>query len=694
MPQNKFRFFIIKAVMAIMLIAIVARLFNLQIINGERYREQASSRLTTSIVSKAPRGDILDRYGKILVSNKTGYSAVIQYTGADYHEMNDTFSRVIDILISTGNPVNDSLPISLKAPYEFVFEDKNGDGSSEDERAEWFERKIKWFKDKKYEGEINSGMTAADLLFALKDIYKIDGDLYDEHTRRVIGLRYEATEKQFSQVNPLVAAEDINVEAVTRLKEEQNALHGVTVAEDYVRTYNYPGFATHILGRTGKISAEEYEKKSGQGYGMNDTIGKEGVERWAEEYLRGTEGIAGAKTNVDGEEVSLTEDVDPVPGDYVMLTIDYDLQTTLEKSLADTVKAIGNDCNAGAAVVLDVNSGDCLAMGSYPTYDMSRYMEDYNKLLEDKNNPMYNRAVAGLYSPGSTFKPLTAIAGLQSGVVSLNETITCTGVYRFYQDYQPTCWIWNEARLTHGPQNVTMAIENSCNVFFYELGRRLGIDRLDEYAKKFGLGQYTGIQLPEEAEGAMASPEFKKKMVQNVVDSEWFGGDTLQAAIGQSYSVFTPVQLASYCSTIANGGTRYKVNLIDSIRSSIDGSIIEDFAPTIEENIDINSATLKSIHEGMKKVVDEGSARSIFADYPIQVGGKTGTAQLGKGSNNAIFIAFAPFEKPEIAIAVVLEHGVRGTNAGRVAKDVFDKYFLDNADNTTQTPPAMQGEIR
>ena len=270
-------------------------------------------------------------------------------------------------------------------------------------------------------------------------------------------------------------------------------------------------------------------------------------------------------------------------------------------------------------------------------------------------------------------------------MLSVNEKIECTGIYQFYQDYQPTCWIWNEYHLTHGSQDVTQAIENSCNVFFYELGRRLGIETLDEYAKKFGLGENTGIELYEETAGHMASPEYKKEVVSNVIDSEWFGGDTLQAAIGQSYSVFTPVQIANYCATIANGGTRYKVNLIKSIRSSVDGSLVEEFKPTVEEEINIDENTMQKIHDGMKKVVDEGSASSIFEGYPIQVGGKTGTAQLGSGSNNAVFMAFAPFDDPQIAVAVVLEHGVRGANAGQVAKDVFDQYFFGSNQQGTDT---------
>ncbi|MGN0162913.1 MAG: penicillin-binding transpeptidase domain-containing protein [Candidatus Ornithomonoglobus sp.] len=672
MPDSRFRFLILRIVGAVMLLAVVVKLFDLQIVNGDTYLKRASSRLTTSVVNKAARGDIMDRYGNVLVTNKTGYSVVLQKTTGGDEELNNIISKVVEILYTTGNKAIDNLPVSAEAPYEFVFEDENGDGRSDDEMAEWF-------AGNKYTGKyLYEGMTADQVMAAYAEIFGVEHDVNLAHTRCMIGIRYEADLKEISTINPVTIAEDVNVDAVTQIKELQDSLPGVSVTEDYVRTYTRPGFATHILGRVGKISAEEYAANSDKGYGMNDIIGKQGVERWAESYLRGVDGTTGTTTKIDGDEVELGENIDPIPGNYIMLTIDSDLQETVEASLEKTIKSIGNDCNAGAAVVLDVNTGDTLAMASYPTYDMSRFYEDYQSLVENKSNPMINRAVCGLYSPGSTFKPLTAIAGIQTGNLGLWEQIEDTGVYTFYEDYQPTCWIWSESHTTHGWQDVSLALENSCNVFFYELGRRLGIDTLDEYAKKFGLGEYTNIELPEEASGHMASPEYKAQVVSNAVDREWFGGDTLQAAIGQSYSLFTPVQIANYCATIANGGTRYKVNLISSIRSSVDGSLVEKFEPQIEEQTDISPEALAKVHEGMKKVVDEGSASSIFEGYPIQVGGKTGTAQLGTGSNNAIFMAFAPYDDPQIAVAVVLEHGVRGANAGQVARDIFDKYFFDN----------------
>ena len=670
MHNSKYRFFILKAVAVLMLAMITVRLFSMQVIDGEVYVKTAESRASTGTVTKAPRGDILDKYGRVLVTNKSGYSVRLKKTSDDDEKINEIVSEIVSILEDTENPVVNSLPITLEYPYEFEFEDRNDNDSSSDEKDNWFENN---------KHNLNSDMSADDVIRAYCDIYGISGDYKSEHIRSMVSVRYETDVKQYSSVTPVTVAEDINAEAVTAIKSLNEGIDGVIIAEDYAREYTTPGLATHILGRTGQISSDEYQKNKQNGYGINDTIGKQGIERWAEKYLRGKDGVTGTYTEIDGKTVELSEGQEPVPGNYVMLTIDYDIQATLERSLENTIKAIGGDCNAGGAVVLDVNTGDTLAIASYPTYDMTTFDEEYSKLVQNESNPMLNRAVSGLYSPGSTFKPLTAIAGIQSGVVTPKEHITCTGIYDYYKDYQPSCWIWSEYNSTHGAQDVTHAIENSCNVYFYELGRRLGIDRLDEYAKKFGLGEYTGIELTEETAGHMASPEYKKQAVVNVTDSDWFGGDTLQTAIGQSYSLFTPVQLANYCATIANGGTRYKVNLIDSIRSSVDGSVVEKFGSEVVEKIDMDPQTVNQIHNGMKKVVDEGSARSIFEGYPIAVGGKTGTAQLGKGANNAVFIAFAPFDNPKIAVAVVLEHGVRGTNAGRVARDVFDQYFFGNS---------------
>ncbi len=673
MPKG--RFTIIKIVMLFMLAVICLRLFDLQIINGKKYNEAANNKLVSNIVTKAPRGKILDRYGEELVTNKTGYSIAMHSVGLEDEEKNAVLKTLIDIMYETGCTFYDEFPISYY-PYEFNFTDKNENGSTADESAQWFESNPYLGK------KINADMSAEEIIEAYKKIYNISDD-YDVHTqRKIIGIRSGAEAHGMTATEFYTIADDISIETVTRIKESQSSLKGISVINSYVREYTHPGLATHILGRTGKISSEEYTANEGKGYGYNDIIGKQGIEKWAESYLRGIDGTTGSVINVESKDTSGIT-TDPVPGNYVVLTIDSKLQEVVEKSLETNINYIrntgsdgkGTDCDAGAAVVIDVKTGDTLALASYPTYDMTTFNEDYLSILEDESKPLINRAVAGTYSPGSTFKPLTAIAAMQTGNLTVNEIIKDEGIYKYYSDYQPTCWIWNEYHLTHGDQNVTQAIENSCNYFFYEIGRRTGINTLGEYAAKFGLGELTGVELEEEVNGHMASPEYKKEVVKSATSRDWYGGDTLQAAIGQSYSLFTPVQLANYAATIANGGTRYKVNLIKSIRSSVDGTVVKEFLPVVEDKVEMNDETISAVKDGMRKVVDEGSASSIFSNYAIPIGGKTGTAQVGNGSNNAIFVAYAPFDNPEIAVAVVLEHGVRGTNAGAVAKDIFDEYF-------------------
>lgn len=674
MTRGKSRFWVFRILTVMMCAAILYKLFDLQIVNGNEYKKTAESRLVTNIVEKAPRGEIYDRYGTALVTNKVGYSVVIQRMGMKDDELNEVFENITDLMQSSDCKYYDTFPVSYE-PYVYTFgsDEKN---SAEQERGDWFNKN-------KYKNKyVSADMDAQSLIQAYKNIYKISPSYSETAARRIIGARYEADLHGFSSSSPFTIAQDVRVDIVTLLKEQPDKYKGVTVINDYVRNYEKPGLATHILGRIGKISAEEYAAKS-DSYNMDDNIGKQGIELWAEDYLRGRDGITGTSKTAGGEEIVLSGGTEPKAGNSVILTIDGDFQQKVEDILAKNIRSIkrngsknkGSDCSSGAAAVLDVKSGDVLALASYPTYDMSKFNEDYEKLIKDDTRPMWNRAISGIYSPGSTFKPVTAIAAMQSGKITPGEIIEDLGVYKYYQDYQPACWIWNGYHTTHGKLNVSGAIENSCNYFFYEAGRRTGIDTLDEYAAKFGLGVKTGIELSEESTGYMSSPEYKKKVVENVTSRDWYGGDTLQTAIGQSYSLFTPIQLANYTATIANGGTRYKVNLIKSIRSSADGTLIKESKPQVEEQLDIKPEYISAVKDGMHKVIDEGSASDIFQNYPISIGGKTGTAEVGNGSNNALFIAYAPFDEPQIAVAVVLEHGVSGTNAAAVAREIFDEYF-------------------
>ncbi len=672
--SEKMRFRVLSVVMILAAVALFSRLFYLQAVMGEDYYGQTTNRINSTFAKKAPRGEILDRYGKPLVTNRVGYSLKLRKSDISGKKMNSMLMEIIEILEECGYTYTDSLPIS-QYPYEFSFVDENNNGTTDDEKEAWFSSKKK----------LTRNMTAEEIInYYRNQMYGV-GKEYDEYqARKLIGMRYDISLSGFSAISPFTIAEDIDINVITKVKERKNEFEGVYVTEEYFRSYNQGNLAAHILGGTGKISRDEYNELKEKGYGYNDLIGKRGVEQLYESYLRGKDGVESDDKNI--------ENIDSVPGNYVVLTLDSDLQKVTEESLERWITQIaakggrpeekkGGDANAGAAVVIDVKSGAVLSSASYPTYNPANFNKDYKALVENPANPIWNRAISGGYAPGSTFKPLVAISALETNSVTLNELIRCDGIYKMYEDYQPKCWIWSDSGKTHGDLNVTQAIEFSCNCYFYEAGRRTGIEAINKYAKMFGLGELTGIGLPEEKEGNISNPEYKAKVEKNDEDKRWYPADTIITAIGQSYSYFTPIQLANYAATIANGGTLYKTNILKSIRSSEDGSVIYDNQPTVLGTVSVKDENLLAVKQGMYGVVDEGSASSIFENYPIPVGGKTGTAQVGSNvSNNALFVAFAPFDAPEIAVAVVLEHGVKGANAAYVAKDIFDEYFRNDTD--------------
>lgn len=677
--MSKWRLLFIKLVLIAMICALVWRLYDMQIIHGEGYKNLSIQRISANITEKAPRGEITDRNGKVLVTNRKGYSIKLQKTSIDDADFNAMLLKLFNILDEDGSEITDSLPITAEKPYDFTF-------ANDEEKTKWFS------SDKK----LTADMPAESVLDYYKKAYAIDENLDDKTARRLAGIRYDIKHSGFSINSPYVLANDVSATVVSKIKERQNEFLGITVSQDYFRQFTSGTIAAHILGRVGKIYTEEYEELSQKGYGMNDLVGKQGVEKICEEYLRGTDGSKNIYYGKDSKLIGDETSVPAVPGNYVVLTIDANLQKAAEQSLEKNIKEIaasgrdkekkGADADSGAAVVIDIKTGDVLALATYPTYDPQTYSEKYNELLADPAKPLWNRAISGTYTPGSTFKPLTAIASLSTGAVTADERITCEGVYKFYEDYQPKCWIWSEQHKTHGSINVSQAIVDSCNYFFYEAGRRTGIDAIDEYAKKFGLDDKTGIELSEEVSGNVSSPEYKKTLYKNPTDKKWVAGDTIQTAIGQSYSSFTPIELANYVATIANGGTRYRTHIIKSVHSSTDGNTIFESKPTAAENVEVSEDILNAVRQGMRGVTDEGSAKKIFSGYPIEVGGKTGTAQISKkASNNALFVSFAPFENPEIAVAVVIEHGFRGANAAYVARDIYDEYFGINS-NTSENP--------
>lgn len=660
MLRAKKRINIICVIFIIGFLCLITRLFYMQVMCSTVFKELSENKTSTNVITKAPRGEITDRYGKLLAGNRSGYCLMFIKSELNFHEQNRAIIKVLNMLHGEETPFMDSMPVTV-SDNQYLITAQN---------SKWLESY-----------DVDNALNADAVMEFFCRRYGISGyDKYD--SRRIAGFYYEADKHNFSYHVPFKVADDVPFGVVSRIEETPEEFSCFTVIKDYSRIYYNDGYASHIVGRVGKVSKDEYKLLKNKGYKIDDYCGKQGVEKLAEEFLRGTDGVVGTQSG----DFSFISKKDAQQGNRVVLTIDFQMQKVIENSLAEHIKQIssyggvksGMDANSGAAVVVDINNGDVLACASYPTFRLDSFNKDYNLLSQNPDLPLWNRAVSGTYSPGSTFKPLVALAALESGSITTDEIIEDKGIYEYYEDYRPRCWIWSEQKNTHGNINVSEAIENSCNYFFYEAGRRTGINKIAAFGKSFGLGEYTGTGLEEEAKGRIACPESKSNVVKPSSDSTWFGADTLQAAIGQSIHAFTPLQMANYIAAIANGGYRYKLNLIKSIRSGKDGKVIKQNSPEIVEKISLDKNNLEAVRIGMKNVAEDGSARKIFAGYHVQIGGKTGTAQVGSnGSNNGLFVAFAPYDKPEIAVCVVLEHGVSGANAAYVAKDLFDYYFSD-----------------
>lgn len=675
MKKNKIsRYNIISVIVVLLTVVIFSKLFNLQIVNGVTYREQSERRLLKSTSITASRGEITDRYGRPLVTSRMGFNLVAYKEYIEKEKLNQLILDTITILEMYDVSYYDTLPISEDGEFKF---------NSPDYTAETIEKNIQEFKE---DNNFDNSLTAKQILTQLIKKYEIDNKYSHEEKRKIAGVRFEMELRSFNSSTPYTIATDVPMEVVSYIREQSDKFAGINVSVEPIRVNVNGTIASHVLGRVGRIYKEEYDVLKDKGYGMNDTLGKDGIEKIMETYLKGTDGVQSIEQSIDGRTLKVLETEEAIPGNNVVLTIDLELQKIAEQSLADTIKRISTNyesygASAGAVVVVDVNNGDILAIASYPTFNQNTFNEDYKTLLENDAKPMWNRAISGTYAPGSTFKMLTAVAALESGVTNTKEVINDLGIYRYYEssNYTPACWIFTDTGRTHGNQNVVQAIENSCNYYFYEVGRRMGIDKLTEYGEKFGLGEYTGIELTGESKGIFASREYREK-----IDSIWYPGDTLQAAIGQSDHLFTPIQLANYVATLANGGTRYKLHLIKEVKSETDSKTILKNEPEVVATVNISDENYKAIIDGMKAVSETGTASNVFADYPIPVGGKTGTASVPVGTANALFVAVAPLDDPQIAIAIVIEHGGHGNYAAPIAKNIISYYMqLDTVPETT-----------
>lgn len=681
------RYIIIVGIMGLLVLACIIRLFNLQVVKGKEYGIQAEQRLVRAFPVTAPRGEILDRYGKPFVENRMGFNVQLQKIDMSSDELNDLIVSVNTLVKEYGGSLSSDFPIYYDEEnefWEYTFnkskKEKKSDSQDEllaEETEDIDEEAAKKLKEEqaaqlqewKEKHNLTQYEKPQDIVNYYCGQYSIAGKYTEADKLAIVAVRYDMEKSEFSEKTPYVMAHDVDEVVVQQLKERAMNFPGVEVETEPIRVYAEEKMAAHILGRTGKIYAEEYEELKGKGYGINDIIGKDGLEKLLEPYLKGKDGYRSVSMGEDEENKDIIKTRTVEPGNYARLSLDRDVQRAMEKSLEENITKAVDRNGSGGAIAIIPGTGEVLAMASYPSYDPSTFDEDYEKLVQAKSRPLFNKVLNGVYSPGSTFKPLTAIAGLETGIITPNTYIEDKGKYTYFDSYQPTCLVYSSKGVTHGNIEVSEAIGVSCNYFFYEVGRLVGIEKLNEYAEKFGLGQPTGIELGE-SKGLVANPEHRKELGQ-----EWYPGDVIQAAIGQSDNLFTPAQLASYIATVVNKGRRYKLHLVNEIVDYDTGEIVHRENPQLLSENPISEATLNKVKDGMRQVVTMGTAKEAFADAEYKAAGKTGTAEVPDGADNVLFVGFAPYEKPEIVIAVVIEHGASSFYAASVARDVFDAYM-------------------
>ena len=698
--QVNIRFNIINILVYLIGIILIVQLFNLQVVHGESYREQSNTRLSRSSVIKAARGSILDRSGNELAGVKTENNIEIYKTNISDEELNKSVLNLVELLNKYEIGYDDTFPVKIN-PFEFTI--------SGDELTNW---------KKKY--KIAEEATAEEAFYKFKNKYEITNDNVEE-IRKIISIRYIITTTGYSATKSITIATNVNEEVVAQISERNSDFPGVSISTNEARTYLAGNLAAHVIGYTGKIKEDEYNANKDI-YSIDDIIGKTGIEYVFEKYLKGTDGEKQVEMSVDGTITGETVAKNAIAGSDVVLTIDSNLQKVTQDSLENCINKIRSggfaqtyDAQGGAAVVMNVNTGEVLATASYPTFEPQWFVggisqENWAYLRDDSRHPQLNKTIQSTYEPGSTFKMVTAIAGLETGAITTKERINDTGVYRKY-NMEWKCWYYTSYHRGHGYQNVTQALQHSCNYFFYETGDRMGIDNLSKYALHFGLGKKTGIELPNEKEGAVASKETYAKLRNG---GRIGPGDVLNASIGQGDNNFTPMQIAKYISSIANGGNVVKPTIVKSILNSDGSEVSRDeitqytneklgYSDT-DDGITISQESVNVAKEGMRMAASEagGTAYNIFKGFNQEVAGKTGSAEAGKDKNgndlvNAWFVCFAPYEKPEVAVVVMIENGGHGNYAAEVARDVLTQYFGMNESteiNESMTATPFVEQIR
>lgn len=659
LPIRPIRSALLAAIPILLACAALFALYRLQVVTTEEELQEGLNTVVSSERVPAARGSLLDRNGVALVTNRVGYRVLINreqfVTSAD---PNGSLLALIALADAAGFSHTDTLPVTAGSPPRYTLMNRT--------QSDRLSRYWAYFE----LGE----PSAEELMLWFREHYAIPETYTAAEARLAAGVRWELELRTLFGIADYVFLTDPSAQLLSAIAERCDP--GVSIVTDADRRIETQ-LAAHVLGRVGPMDADEVETYTALGYPMDALVGKDGAEAAFERYLHGTDGLRTTVRSASGEILSIAFAEEPIVGSDVRLTLDIRCQQVAEEALAAKIEQINADrlagasnpesvtlADGGAVVVLQVGTSDILALASYPTFDLTRFSENYSELIADASAPLYNRAIQGTYAPGSTFKPVTATAGLAEGAITPSTRIYDRGIIDEYQGYTYTCWAYPGS---HGSINVREALQMSCNYFFYITGRETGIDAIDRYAEAYGLGQETGIELPENT-GTLASRSFKE----SVIGESWYVGDTFQASIGQSYHAFTPLQLASYAATIATGGIRYAAHLF----LQTEGPEPVVYEPEILDTVDAPEEVFTELKEGMYMASRYGSASYVFGNYPIAVCSKTGTAQISEDSvNNAVFIAFAPMEEPEIALAVVVENGANGYYLAEVAKEIFDWYF-------------------
>ena len=670
LDKKNVRYNILYILVYIVGIILIFQLFNLQIVHGEEYLQRANSRLTRETKIRAARGNILDCNGNVLAGNEIKYSLKIYKSKIDEQNLNTTILNAIFVLEKNGDKYNDDFPININ-PVSFKYENQ--------------ERINKWLE----ENDLADGTTAEQALEYFIDEYSLKQYSLEE-ARKIIAVRYGIDVNGYSSMRGYEISPEVCEKSVAQIEEMNHSFPGINIEYRPIRKYYYSSLASHVLGYVGKIGNEEYTQN--EGYELDDYIGKTGIEYVCEKFLKGKDGLKQTDMSIDGTTTGEYITEEAISGSNVMLTIDAKVQQVAEKALKENIEKINNgdygekrEVYAGSVVVLNVKTGEVISMVSYPDFEPQLFVngistEKWNEYTVKGRSALINRTMQSAYAPGSIFKMVPAIAGLETGKITKDEQIECAGIYP--GGYKPKCWYYTTYGRGHGYLTVSQAIQKSCNCYFYEVGTRIGIDNIEKYATYFGLGQKTNIELPGEISGTLAGKKLYEKL-----DEAWYYGNTLSAVIGQAENNFTPIQMARYIAMLTNGGKKLDLTIIKDIINNQGESIkteeVKDYInkrlgieKTSEENLKIQKENLKTVLEGMQSVTEEGgTAYSVFKDFPIQVGGKTGSAEAGNDKTNAWFVGFAPYENPEIAVVVLVENGAHGYYSAEVTKEIMEAYF-------------------